>query len=70
MEFLEMMNFIGFSVDEEKRRILDDIVRSMVADEVADFDINYIDTAAEIEGIYLTKSDYDYLFNAFMEVYR
>ena len=65
MEFLEMMNFIGFAVEEEKRRVLDEIVYSMWIDGIDSFDMNYIEDAARAEGIYLDKSDYGYLMRAF-----
>lgn len=64
MEFLEMMNFVGFAVEEEKRRILDEIAYSMWVDGIDSFD-NYIEDAARVEGIYLNKSDYDYLLRAY-----
>lgn len=65
MEFLEMMNFIGFAVEEEKRRILDEIIYSMWIDGINSFDMNYIEDAARTEGIYLNKSDYGYLMRAY-----
>ena len=63
-----MMNFIGFAVEEEKRRILDNIIYSMWADEITFFDKNYIEEAARLEGIYLNTSDYEYLRKAYNRI--
>lgn len=64
-----MLEYIGFMVEEEKRRILDEIISSMFGAGIESFDEEYIEMAAEEEGIYLNKEDYDYLQNAYLKFY-
>lgn len=64
-----MLEYIGFMVEEEKRRILDEIIASMFGAGIESFDEDYIEMAAEEEGIYLNKEDYDYLQNAYLKFY-
>ena len=64
-----MLEYIGFMVEEEKRRILDEIISSMFGAGIESFDEEYIEMAAEEEGIYLNKEDYDYLQKAYLKFY-
>ena len=64
-----MLEYIGFMVEEEKRRILDEIISSIFGAGIESFDEEYIEMAAEEEGIYLNKEDYDYLQKAYLKFY-
>ena len=61
-EFLNDMAYVGFMVEEEKRKIIRDAVDAMYAIQ-EEFDANFLEEYFYEEGIDLDDSDLFYLFD-------
>lgn len=61
-EFLNDMAYVGFMVEEEKRKIIRDAVDAMYS-VCEEFDSNYLEEYFYEEGVNLEDSDMFYLFD-------
>lgn len=61
-EFLNDMAYVGFMVEEEKRKIIRDAVDAMYSI-CGEFDSNYLEEYFYEEGINFEDSDMFYLFD-------
>lgn len=61
-EFLNDMAYVGFMVEEEKRKIIRDAVDAMYS-VCGEFDSNYLEEYFYEEGINFEDSDMFYLFD-------
>lgn len=62
MDFMNDMAFVGFMVEEEKRRVMREAVDAMYS-VCGEFDSNYLEEYFYDEGIDLEDSDMFYLFD-------